>query len=159
MGARSKLVSYDANNLYFTWLTIHCRETAPKILDEYLAKVGGKDLILAQWAEKKAGKGKKRGRSSTGNGTTSGANGTVAKKGRKNANHPASATPPAGVREAGFKPPTGSWEEDVVAIDACEGSAGTVVVYLTWKGGQKTQHPLNQVYKRCPQKVMDPVAI
>lgn len=123
------------------------------VLEAYLAKVGGKEIILQQWAEKKAiaeSKGKKRGRSSTG----TGANGTAAKKGRKNGRHPASATPPAGVKETQFKPPTGSWEDEVVGIDACEGSQGTVIVYLTWKGGQKTQHPLAQVYKRCPQKVM-----
>jgi chromobox protein 1 len=132
-------------------LTVHRRETAPEILADYLAKVGGKDLILGQWREKKAGggKGKKRGRAST----ASAANGTPAKKGRKNGSHPASSTPPAGAKESDFKPPTGSWEGEVVGIDACEGSAGNVVVYLTWKGGQKTQHPLAQVYKRCPQKV------
>lgn len=39
-------------------------------------------------------------------------------------------------------------------IDACEGTEGSVVVFLTWKGGQKTQHPLVQVYKRCPQKML-----
>ncbi len=64
-----------------------------------------------------------------------------------------SASPPASASKAEFKPPTGSWEDEVVAIDACEGNEGTVVVYLTWKGGHKTQHPLAQVYKRCPQKV------
>lgn len=40
-----------------------------------------------------------------------------------------------------------------MAIDACEGNGGAIVVYLTWKGGEKSQHPLHQVYKRCPQKV------
>jgi hypothetical protein len=52
-----------------------------------------------------------------------------------------------------FKPPAGSWEEHVQQIDACEGKDGTVSVYLTWKGGQKTRHTLNQVYNRCPQRV------
>lgn len=133
-------------------LTICRRETAPEILEEYLAKVGGKESILEQWREKKAaGKGKKRGRVST----ASAANGAPAKRGRKNGSHPAESTPPAGAKEAEFKPPTGSWEDEVVGIDACEGNAGAVVVYLTWKGGQKTQHPLAQVYKRCPQKVRE----
>ena len=139
-------------------LTVRYRETAPEILNEYLAKVGGKELIISLWKEKKAagGKGKKRARTST----ASAANGTPVKKGRKNGSHPASSTPPAGVKETEFKPPTGSWEDAVVGIDACEGNAGTIVVYLTWKGGQKTQHPLSQVYKRCPQKVraLDPLS-
>lgn len=38
-------------------------------------------------------------------------------------------------------------------IDACEGKDGNVLAFLTWKSGAKTQHPLAQVYKRCPQKV------
>lgn len=129
------------------------RETASEILTNYLASVGGKELIMSAWEEKKAEaasgkKGKKRGRASTGTPLENGA-----KRGRKNKDHPASATPPASAAAADFKPPTGSWEENVVAIDACEGSEGSVVVYLTWKGGHKTQHPLPQVYKRCPQKV------
>ncbi|KAL2069490.1 hypothetical protein VTL71DRAFT_14169 [Oculimacula yallundae] len=133
-----------------TWEPEENLETASGMLNDYLASVGGKELILSAWEEKKAEaaagkKGKKRGRASTGveNG---------AKRGRKT--HPSSGTPPASSFAADFKPPTGSWEDTVVAIDACEGSEGSVVVYLTWKGGYKTQHPLAQVYKRCPQKML-----
>jgi chromobox protein 1 len=127
------------------------RETAPDILSEYLAKLGGKELLLSQWKEKKAQveekKSKKRARSSTGQETV------VTKRGRKNDVEHGSGTPPASARRGEFKPPTGSWEDEVTGIDACEGSQGKVVVYLTWKGGDKSQHPLAQVYKRCPQKV------
>jgi hypothetical protein len=126
-----------------------CRATAPEVLTAYLSKVGGKEAIIAEWEEKKGSsepRGRKRGRSSVG------ANGGEApkKKGRKS--HPGNSTPPASAKQE-FKPPTGSWEEDVIAIDACEGSKGDVLVYLTWKGQHKTQHPLSQVYKRCPQRV------
>ncbi|XMA17361.1 hypothetical protein WAI453_010152 [Rhynchosporium graminicola] len=134
-----------------TWEPEENLETAEKILGEYLSSVGGKELIMSTWQEKKAEaaagkKGKKRGRVSTGveNGGT--------KRGRKS--HPAAGSPPASSAAAEFKPPTGSWEDAVVAIDACEGSEGSVVVYLTWKDGYKTQHPLAQVYKRCPQKML-----
>lgn len=124
------------------------RETASKILNEYLAKVGGKEAILAAWKEKKeaAKKSKKRSRASTG---TEAPNGT--KRGKKNG-HPKDGSPPLSAKE--WKPPTGSWEDMVTGIDACEGGKGDVVVYLTWKGGHKTQHPLAQVYKRCPQKML-----
>jgi hypothetical protein len=127
-----------------------CRETASKILNEYLAKVGGKEAILAAWQEKKetAKKGKKRGRASTSNEAT---NGT--KRGKKNG-HPRDESPPLSASKAEWKPPTGSWEEHVTGIDACEGNDNNVVVYLTWKGGHKTQHPLAAVYKRCPQKML-----
>jgi chromobox protein 1 len=60
---------------------------------------------------------------------------------------------PTSAKKADFKPPTGSWEEYVQQIDACEEKDGTVSVYLTWEGGQKTRHTLNQVYNRCPQRV------
>jgi Chromo shadow domain len=60
---------------------------------------------------------------------------------------------PVGTAETDFKPPTGSWEKSVTKIDACEDKDGSVRVYLTWKGGEKTLHALGQVYKRCPQKV------
>lgn len=125
------------------------RETASKILNEYLAKVGGKEAILAAWEEKKeaAKKGKKRSRASTG---ADAPNGT--KRGKKNG-HPKDESPPLSASKE-WKPPTGSWEEHVTGIDACEGNEGAVVVYLTWKGGHKTQHPLAQVYKRCPQRML-----
>jgi chromobox protein 1 len=128
-------------------MNIHS-ESASEILNDYLEQIGGRDALMAAWEEKKqaAKKGKKRGRSST---EANGTNG--AKRGRKA--HSASGTPPASVKNAEFKPPSGSWEDQVVNIDACEGAEGSVVVYLTWRGGHKTQHPLFQVYKRCPQRV------
>ncbi|KAH8601152.1 hypothetical protein B0O99DRAFT_648579 [Bisporella sp. PMI_857] len=135
-----------------TWEPEENLSTANKILNEYLDSIGGKEPLLSAWKEKKAlaeeKKGKKRARAST----TGDANGS-AKKGRKSG-HPASGTPPVATKQAEFKPPSGSWEEDVVGIDACEGPEGAVIVYLTWKGGQKTQHPTAQVYKRCPQRML-----
>lgn len=109
---------------------------------------------MADFEEKKAEnsrKGKKRSRANDDE-----INGSASKRGRgrKNGVHPGSNTPP--VSAGDFKPPTGNWEEQIVAIDACEGGEGAVVVFLTWKGGHKTQHPLSQVYKRCPQRVRSP---
>lgn len=130
------------------------RESADEILKSYLDTVGGREQILADFAEKKEQnqekKGKKRARAST-DAETNGSG----KRGRKGKNgaHPGESTPPASASAGEFKPPTGNWEEQIVAIDACEGGEGAVVVYLTWKGGHKTQHPLSQVYKRCPQRV------
>lgn len=90
-------------------------------------------------------KSKKRGRPSAG----TPANGT---KRRRNESHPASETPPASTRA--WKPPTGSWEDAVDSIDAChDEDTGKLIIFLTWKGGQKTQHDTKVVYARCPQKV------
>ncbi|KUJ12449.1 uncharacterized protein LY89DRAFT_623618 [Mollisia scopiformis] len=131
-------------------------ETAEKMVNEYLASVGGRDQIFTQWEEKKAElaepkKGKKRGRASSGVDTPT--NGS--KRGRKpKYEHPLDTTPPASASRAEFQPPTGNWENEVGAIDAFEGTDGKPMVFITWKTGQKSQHPLAQVYKRCPQKML-----
>ncbi len=114
-------------------------------MNEYLESVGGRDFITNGGIKKD---NKKRGRPSSGT-PTSTANGS---KKRKSEPHPKDTSPPLGMKKD-FKPPTGSWEEDVQGIDACEGSDGKVMVFLSWANGHKTQHPLEQVYKRCPQKV------
>jgi len=125
--------------------------SAEEILNKYLKSVGGREAILGEDAQKKEPKIKKRGRTSTATSTPD--NKPNGKKPRKNITHPASTTPPASLEKAAFKPPTGSWEDEVQGIDACEGTDGNVMVFLQWASGHKTQHPLEQVYKRCPQKV------
>lgn len=113
------------------------------ILEEYLASVGGKEKIIAD--TKGAMKTKKRGRPPTGTPSNG-------KKRPRNEDHPASATPPAGTKS--WKPPVGSWEDEVESIDACHDEAsGKLIVYLTWKNGNKTQHETKVIYQRCPQKV------
>ncbi|TGO27041.1 hypothetical protein BPAE_0048g00120 [Botrytis paeoniae] len=139
------------------WEGYEKKETAQDILNAYLKTVGGKEHLMEQYNEKRAEaaeaaekkQSKKRGRPSTGVSTPQ-SNG---KRSRKNG-HPASSTPPASREALSFKPPQGSWEDDVVTIEAMEGPNAEVIVYLTWKGGAKSQHPLHQVYKRCPQKML-----
>jgi chromobox protein 1 len=115
------------------------------VLDEYLARIGGREKIFDQ--THKALNTKKRGRSI--GGTPNGA----AKRSRKNGTtHPAESTPPATVKK--WSPPAGSWEDEIDTIDACEdGGGGKLVVYLIWKNGQKTKHDTQVIYKKCPQKV------
>lgn len=126
-------------------LTMGCRESAYEILDAYFDKIGGREAIMEQ--SEKAAKGKKRGRPASGTPTAAG------KRSRKNGTHPANAAPSATVKK--WAPPAGSWEDDIESIDACEDdeSSGKLVVYLVWKGGYKTKHDTNVIYKKCPQKV------
>lgn len=121
-------------------------EGAAEILEEYYTKLGGRSEIIEQ--TEKARATKKRGRPSTGTPTT-------ATKRRKNGAHPADGTPPASATSnASWKPPSGSWEDDVDSIDACEDEdTGKLIVYLNWKNGHKTKHTTDVIYKRCPQKV------
>ncbi|KAI0142689.1 heterochromatin protein one [Xylariaceae sp. FL1272] len=121
------------------------KENATQVLNEYLESVGGRDKIMDEGLA--ALKTKKRGRPSAG----TAANGA---KRRRNDDHPASSTPPASSARA-WKPPGGSWEEDVESIDAChDENSGKLIVYLTWKNGQKTQHETKVIYQRCPQKML-----
>ncbi|KAI0426253.1 heterochromatin protein one [Xylaria sp. FL1042] len=120
------------------------RENAAGVLDEYLESVGGREKIMDE--AQTALKTKKRGRPSTGT-PVNGA------KRRRNESHPASETPPASARA--WKPPQGSWEDAVESIDAChDENTGKLIVYLTWKTGQKTQHDTKVIYSRCPQKML-----
>ncbi|KAI1166759.1 heterochromatin protein one [Nemania serpens] len=120
------------------------KENATVVLEEYLESVGGRESIIGE--AQTALNTKKRGRPSAGTPV----NGT---KRRRNDGHPASATPPASVRA--WKPPQGSWEDHVESIDAChDENTGKLIVYLTWKDGQKTQHDTKVIYSRCPQKML-----
>ncbi|RSL96357.1 hypothetical protein CDV31_013497 [Fusarium ambrosium] len=57
-----------------------------------------------------------------------------------------------------WRPPAGDWEEHILTIDGCdEDDTGTLVVYITWSGGQKTKHAASVVYRKCPQKVPQPL--
>lgn len=118
------------------------------MVETYLNSIGGREALIKAFTEKKeAGQAKKkRGRQSNGE------IGKETKKAKKNG-HTASTAPPASADLSSFKPPSGNWEDEVVGIDACEGTHGNIQVFLTWKNGAKTQHHLDIVYKRCPQKV------
>lgn len=126
-------------------LTPDTRENASEVLRKYLKSVGGRDKIVG---DSKAGTQKKRGRPASSTNTPT--NGT---KRTKRADHPASATPPASAAKT-WTPPAGSWEDHVASIDAChDDNSGRLIVYLSWKNGNKTQHDTKIVYSRCPQKV------
>ncbi|ROT36617.1 hypothetical protein SODALDRAFT_345920 [Sodiomyces alkalinus F11] len=121
---------------------------APDIVAEYYRQIGSRELLLEQAQE--ARKNRKRGRASTGATPSS-----SSKRARKNGKHPADSTPPASAKANAWKPPSGSWEDEVETIDACEDEqTGKLIVYLNWKNGQKTKHGTDVIYKRCPQKML-----
>lgn len=123
------------------------RENASEAVNEYLEGIGGRDKLFEDSAN--ALKTKKRGRPSSS--STPQASG---KRSKRNGDHPGDTEPPLSARAATWKPPPGSWEDHIANLDACEDEeSGTLMVYLTWKNGQKTQHTTNVIYQRCPQKV------
>ncbi|TDZ33882.1 Chromatin-associated protein swi6 [Colletotrichum spinosum] len=125
------------------------KEGATDILEEYLEKLGGREMLFEEKAKAKATK--KRGR------PASSATPPAGKRSKRNG-HPGESTPPASAKSAKskeWKLPSGSWEDDVESIDACEDeNTGSLIVYLNWRNGNKTKHPTEVVYKRCPQKML-----
>ena len=123
----------------------HRRESATDILEEYLAKIGGREKIFEE--SEAATKSKKRGRAS-------GKAESATKRSKRNDSHPASTEAPKSARQKAWVPPAGSWEDEIETIDACEDAAThKLVVYLNWKNGHKTKHDTHVIYKKCPQKV------
>ena len=54
-----------------------------------------------------------------------------------------------------WKPPAGSWEDDVASIDYCVPvDSGGFLVYILWRNGVQTRHHTSVIYKRCPQLVI-----
>ncbi|KAH7367633.1 heterochromatin protein one [Plectosphaerella cucumerina] len=120
-------------------------EGAAEILEEYYKTHGGKDTIIEQSGRAKSGK--KRPRGSTGGPAPAGA--------KRRRNGAANGSPPASGTANAWKPPSGSWEDEIETIDACEDEeSGKLIVYLNWKAGHKTKHTTDVIYKRCPQKML-----
>ncbi|CAK7245239.1 MAG: hypothetical protein STHCBS139747_006812 [Sporothrix thermara] len=119
------------------------KENASEILSEYITKIGGRAKLF-----EKPVKGKKRGRPSA-----SANQSTATKRSRKSETHPADRESPAEVQSV-FRPPAGSWEDEVAGVEMFRSDDGELRVFLTWKNGSKSQHPAQQAYTRCPQKIL-----
>lgn len=118
------------------------------MLQEYFSKIGGRENLFAE--TNKALTSRKRGRQSNSAAPVE----TTKRSKKNNGHHPLDSTPPASAKAAEWKPPSGSWEDEVETVDMCQDEEnGNFIVYLKWKNGKKTQHPKEVVYRRCPQKV------
>jgi len=128
-----------------TWEPEENLADASEILKEYLEGIGGREKLSEQ--TQAALKTKKRGRPSS-------SAASIAKRSKKNGDVD-SDTSSLAVRPALWKPPSGSWEDHIAQLDACEDEeSGKLMVYLTWKNGHKTQHDTAVIYQRCPQKML-----
>ena len=91
--------------------------------------------------------------------------GTKKRKGRKSAAAESDAAKPVTnkrlKKEKEWSPPPGSWEDEVSYVDTVEEQkdpqTGTKkrYAYLVWVNQKKTQHPLPNVYQKCPQKMLE----
>ncbi|KAK3900761.1 hypothetical protein C8A05DRAFT_35588 [Staphylotrichum tortipilum] len=129
-------------------------ENASEVLNEYLEGIGGRAKLLEDSANALKTKKRSRASLSTPQAAATSSNGG-GKRSRKNGGYQDEAEAPLSARAVAWKPPPGSWEEHVAHLDACEDEeSGSLVVYLTWKNGKKTQHSTSVIYQRCPQKML-----
>ena len=62
-------------------------------------------------------------------------------------------------KEPEWSPPPGSWENDVQQIETVDENINPKTGakerwgFVLWKNGSRTQHPLELIYRKCPQKV------
>ncbi|EHA52653.1 hypothetical protein MCOR27_007394 [Pyricularia oryzae] len=130
-----------------TWEPLeNLQGSADEILDEYLQEHGTVAELYESFS--KATKTKKRGRPSAG--ATPGST----KKSRKNGDHPLDSEPPESRKAVAWKPPSGSWEDQIDTVDMTRNDKGELIVWLGWKNGEKSQHKAQQAYTRAPQKML-----
>ncbi|KAH8657253.1 chromo domain-like protein [Ilyonectria robusta] len=147
-GALKFLVQWEGYESKKDWTwepEANLKVSGEEILNEYFNKIGGRHKIFK--VSDKAAQTRKRRR-----GTNSTTN-TTAKRLQGNEAHLADKTSSATVKN--WSPPSGSWEDEIETIDACEdGGNGKLVVFLIWKNGEKTKHDTQTIYKKCPQKML-----
>ncbi|KAL7755374.1 hypothetical protein ACKLNR_014472 [Fusarium oxysporum f. sp. zingiberi] len=57
--------------------------------------------------------------------------------------------------EKKWKPPSGSWEDEIEKIANCEeDEEGALIVFVLWKNGKKTKHDREMISQRCPQQLL-----
>lgn len=118
----------------------HLEEGANDILTEYHQKIGGKPVRREPV---------RRIRDEAFlNGPQSGGR-------RSRKSNSATGTPTAPEhRVDAWKPPAGSWEEHIQAIDTIEHDKRGLHVYVQWNDGRKSRHPTESIYKHAPQKML-----
>lgn len=129
----------EKSSLRLVLLTSAFREGANDILTEYHQKIGGKPVRREPV---------RRIRDEAFlNGPQSGGR-------RSRKSNSATGTPTAPEhRVDAWKPPAGSWEEHIQAIDTIEHDKRGLHVYVQWNDGRKSRHPTESIYKHAPQKV------
>ncbi|KAF8464387.1 hypothetical protein BDZ91DRAFT_254264 [Kalaharituber pfeilii] len=110
---------------------------AKDVVEEYFESIGGRPKYSAPT--------NKRSRPST--------SGTPAASKKKTKTTPSNESP-APIDEPKWKPPAGSWEDEIQAIDTIEKTEKGLICYIQWSNGKKSQHEVHTVYKKAPQRML-----
>lgn len=130
----------------------YIRKDVPSLLKRYLKKIGGRRAITTTPHERSpTSKGRSRPRCPRVS--------AQAPKQPHQLGHTGTPLAPQQKCQV-WKPPPGSWEDEIESIDACEplGSCDgrgnkELTVFVTWNNGQKTRHSMSTLYWKCPRKV------
>jgi len=130
------------------------RENATDILKAYHKEIGGTPEPEAK--KGKAGKAGKRSASAAFDSPAPAASGKKAKGGRQS--DVANGTPAKKVL------PSGTWENDVQRVTSIleeaedptqKNNSNVLIGLLEWTDGTKTQHKMDALRRKCPQKLLD----
>lgn len=117
---------------------------AQEILEAYYTTIGGKPTLKAKG---------KRTRDSTGTPQTQSSGKGSKRIKQVDTNMEDARSTPETDTKGNWKPPAGSWEDDIHCVDTIEMDKNDLYVYLQWNNGRKTRHQTREVYKKCPMRV------
>jgi len=132
-----------------TWEPEENCEGAKEVLQEYYDGIGGRPTYKSSPAPSN-----KRNRQSIGSTPTTATKGTKRAKTSLSASKNGDDHSPAPTTDSKWKPPKGSWENEITAIDTIEKTDKGLVCYVQWGNGRKTQHDIHVVYSKCPQRML-----
>nr|POF04515.1 chromo domain-containing protein 2 [Quercus suber] len=146
-----------------TWEPVENLSGAQELLDEYHTKIGGPPVYEPKGSvAARNGRGKKRGAlDAFETSATPSSDKKQRKTGRKS-----NGVEDEDEGEAKKILPSGQWEAEVTRISSvleeevpAAGGKGKMAkrltVFVLWNSGQKTQHLMSQIRRKCPQKLLD----
>ena len=146
MGTRGEshvCITHLRFTLQFAYQGVSLREFDDDILKEYFAAIGGRPKEPGGMA------GTKRRAQ-----TSKDDFGTTPKLLRRSEAQVTDESLPATTEK--WKPPLGSWEDEVEKIDGGEKDDNEkLIIHIIWKNGRETKHDAPVIYKKCPQKVSE----
>lgn len=135
---------------------MRCSDGAQELLDDYHESIGG-----APEPKGKGKKGPKANKRTAADALDSPAAESAKKKGRKSTGDAANGATKQ------KKLPEGSWEDHVMRVSSIieetnpttikgiKGRSKDLLGLLEWNDSRKTQHPLETLRRKCPQKLLD----
>lgn len=138
-----------------TWEPEDNLSGAKDLLKAYHKKVGGRPKLGDA-----SSSSKKRKESATPNVRPTPKQGRKKTKASKNGDDEDTPTAKKEIKtEKQWSPPLGLWEDDIISVESVEKSTDvqgqeSLLAYVRWSDDRKSQHTVQYLYKKCPQKML-----